>query len=393
MLDATKRRISLSAPYFFGNELGYAEEAIRTGWVSYAGAFVRRLEASLADVFGFREAVVTCSGTTALQLALHVSDVRGCEVLVPELTFIAPVSAIVHAGGIPLFVDVDASDWQMDLNLMRSFLQDSCRASKEGLFNKSTDRRIKAICAVHLLGGLADLSELRKLADDFGLDLIEDAAEALGATFCRAPIGAVQRQPDRGLHLVTTSLNANKVITAGGGGCVFAQDAGIAHRVRHLAGTAKCDAIEYIHDEAAFNYRMSNVLAAVGLAQIECLEQILSKRRSIHDTYREHLADLPLSFMPETERVLGNSWLTTILFSGSSRPVLSCLLEKGVEARPLWVPMTRLAMFAGYQNITENRVADRLWRNALSLPNGSGLSEEDIGYVCGSLRSALETTA
>lgn len=375
--------VPLSVPQFTGREWAYVKECLDTTLVSSVGPFVARFERTVADYLGARFAVATASGTAALHIALLVAGVRpDDEVLVPALTFIAPANAVRYAGAWPVFMDVDPDYWQLDPAKVRDFLRNDCRWQHGALVHRATSRRVRAILPVHLLGHPADMTPILELARDHGLVVIEDAAESLGTTYGGQRVG---RLGDVGC----LSFNGNKVVTAGGGGMLITDNPDWAARAKHLTTQAKADALEYIHDEVGFNYRLSNLQAAVGLAQMERLDEFLTAKRAIATRYRDRLGELGLQTMKEAPWAWSTFWLYTVLIrecrpGKTSRDLLQHLHRSHILARPLWQPLHRCPAHAG-SPAYRVEVADRLYREAVSLPSSVGLTQEEQERVVGAI--------
>lgn len=367
--------ISLCVPYLGGNELAYLEECIRTNFVSSVGPFVERFERAVAAYVGRRHAVATVSGTAALHVALLVAGVEtDDEVIVPTLTFIAPVNAIRYAGAWPVFIDAESSHFQMDVGRLNEFLELHCERSGGVLRNRATGRRVRAIMPVHVLGHPVDMDPVLELARQYGLAVVEDATESLGAQYKGRMVGTLGAS-------ACFSFNGNKLITTGGGGMLVTDDAELAKRARYLTTQAKDDATEFIHGAVGFNYRLTNVAAAMGCAQMERIDQHIAAKRQIAARYDEYFAKIP-GVRPMRQAPWASSvfWLYTILldaevFPGSSRPLMRALEARGVQSRPLWQPVHMSP--AHTPNDARCPVAELLQRDALSLPSSVGLCMED----------------
>ncbi len=284
--------IPLCVPCLSGIEKQYVVEALDTNWVSYVGPHVQKFEELLVTASGAPFAVAMNSGTSALHIALIQAEVGlDDEVVMPAVTFVAPANAVRYCGAWPVFVDVREDDWQMSAEETRKFLADGCTASPSGLVNRQTGRHIKAILLVHLLGGMGDVDTFAKLAEEFGLFLIEDGAECLGATYKTRGMAGPNAHINPKRRLITTSFNGNKIVTTGGGGALFTHDEATARYAKHLSTTAKADAIEFYHDELGYNYRLTNVSAALGVGQMELLEEYVNRKRMIAANYQNGLKD------------------------------------------------------------------------------------------------------
>lgn len=365
--------IPLSAPEIAGNEWRYVRECLDTGWVSSAGPFVDHFEAALAAHTGRRYAVATVNGTSALHAALVATGIGDHdEVIVSTLTFIAPANTIRYTGAAPVFVDADPHYWQMDPDKLRHLLERRCAWRAGALYNRSTGRRVRAIMPVDALGHPADLDAIVEIARRYELIVIEDASESLGAEYRGEPVG---RRGD----IVCFSFNGNKIATAGGGGALLTDHAEWARRARHLTTQAKADPVEYVHDHVGYNYRLTNLQAAVGLAQIERLGHAVETKRRIAARYEQAFAGVDgLTPMPEATWARSTYWLYTVLvdprrFGVDARGLMRRLRQQRIECRPLWQPLHRSPAHAG-STATDCRVAERLYETALSLPSSVGLT-------------------
>lgn len=366
--------IPLAVPELRGNEWSYVKECLDTNFVSSVGPFVDRFERMMAETVGTRYAVATVNGTAALHVALLVAGVRpGDEVLVPTLTFVAPANAVRYVGAWPVFVDAEPDHWQMDPNGVESFLSEGCVREQAGLRSRRTGRRVSAILPVHVLGHPVDMDPIREMAGRHGLVVVEDASESLGARYRGTQTGSLGR-------IGCFSFNGNKILTAGGGGMITTDDPGLARRAKYLTTQAKDDPIEYVHCEVGYNYRLTNVLAALGCAQLEELDAYVARKREIARRYDGELLGLQgLGRQKTAEWAEPNEWLYTITvdperFGMTSRELLGFLAQRGIQSRPLWQPLHRSpAHESGAQRGFE--VAERLNRTALSLPCSVGLTE------------------
>lgn len=368
--------VALSEPDIRGNAWTYVRECLDTGWVSSAGPFVDRFEQEIAAHLGVKHAIATTSGTAALHVALLTAGVRvDDEVLVSDLTFIAPANAIRYVGAWPVFVDVEPDYWQMDTTLVARFVRDQCLLQSGELRNRATGRRVSAILPVHILGHPVDMDPVRDLAAQFGLAVIEDATESLGATYKGTPVGRLG-------HTACLSFNGNKTFTTGGGGMLVTEDDKSAERARYLTTQAKDDAVEYVHREIGFNYRLTNIQAALGCAQLELASEFLNAKRRIASAYARELAGIPgISVMREAPWASSACWLNTVTVDSArygmdSRALMRAMAAAGIQTRPLWEPLHRSVAHAGCQALG-GEVSDRLNRDCLSLPSSVGLSADD----------------
>ncbi len=371
--------IPLSVPHIAGNELRYVKECLETGWVSSVGSFVDRFEKAVAALSGRKYAVACVNGTSALHLALLSLKLEpGDEVIVPALTFAAPANAIRYAGCYPVFIDVDKEYWQIDPQKLSDFLYQGCVMTDGQLINRATNRKVKALMPVHLLGHSADMDALLRLAREFKLKVIEDAAESIGSLYKGRPVG---HEGD----IACYSFNGNKIITCGGGGMLVTDDESAAARAKYLSTQAKDDGVEYIHHEIGYNYRLTNLQAAVGLAQLEMLPAFVQKKQAIARRYSAAFASLEGLTLPgQASWSTSTFWLYTVLVDESrgknSRELMKVLADQGIQTRPLWHPLHTLKPFkdAYAFKIT---ITDQLYRQALSLPSSVALSEADQDKV------------
>jgi dTDP-4-amino-4,6-dideoxygalactose transaminase len=355
-------RIYLSPPHLSGHELEYLQDAVESNWIAPLGPQVDALEQELAGLVGVPNALALSSGTAALHLALVVLGIgHGDEVACSSFTFSASANPVVYTGASPVFVDADAATWTMDPGLLERALAE--RPS------------VRAVVAVDLYGQCCDYDRIRQLCVARGVTLIQDAAESLGAAHRDEPAGG---QGD----LAAFSFNGNKVITTSGGGMLVSRDANRIEHARKLSTQARDLAPHYEHTEIGFNYRLSNLLAAVGRAQLALLPERVAARRRVNRRYRELLADAPgISFMPEAPYGRGNCWLTCIVVdpdeAGTDRERIRLALEtEDVESRPLWKPMHLQPVFAGAPAYG-GEVSARLFERGLCLPSGSALTDDD----------------
>lgn len=377
--------IPLSVPHLGGNEWTYLKDCLDTGWVSSVGSYVDKFEKDLAEFTGARHGVATASGTAALHLALLVAGVKpGDLVITPSLTFIAPVNTIRYTGATPVFIDSEAAYTQMDPAQLSAFLDSECEAGPDGLRHKPTQRRVAAIMTVHLLGHPVAMEEICSLAQKYGLVVIEDATESLGARYKGAPLGQQSL-------LACFSFNGNKIITTGGGGMIQTHDASLAAKARYLATQAKDDPLEYIHHEVGFNYRMTNVQAALGCAQLEQLPQFIERRRAIAARYQQELQGIAgLRVVGEAPWAKSTYWLSTIVCEDSpfteTRQLMHFLQEHKIQSRPLWQPVHLSPAHKDNHVGGPCPVAERLYATALNLPSSSMLSETDLTRVITAVR-------
>ncbi len=368
-------RIHLSVPHLGEREEGYVREAFASNWISTVGPQLDALEAAFAARVG-RPAVALASGTAAIHLGLRVLGVvPGDEVLVSDLTFVASVNPIRYLGAEPVFVDSDAATWMMSPRLLAEALEDRVRRG----------RRPRAVVVVHLYGQCADLDPILDACRRHDVPLLEDAAEALGATYKGAPAGSLG-------EVAAFSFNGNKIITASGGGMLVAQRPEWVEKARYWSTQAREPGAAYHHVEVGHNYRMSNVLAAIGRGQLEVLDERVRQRRAVAFRYRDAFADLPgVELMPQAPYGLHTNWLSCFLVDeaalGATRDdVLAALAAADVEARPLWKPMHLQPLYRDCDRFG-GEVSERLFARGLCLPSSSSLSPEAQDRVIEIVRS------
>jgi perosamine synthetase len=385
--------IPLCVPCLSGREKQYIVEALDTNWVSYVGPHVQKFEELLVAASDAPFAVAMNSGTSALHIALiHAGVGFDDEVVMPAVTFVSPANAVRYCGAWPVFVDVRSDDWQMSVEETRRFLTQGCKSTPAGLVNQQTGRLVKAILLVHLLGGMGDVDEFAALADEFGLFLIEDGAECLGATYKNRGMAGPTAHIDPKRRLIATSFNGNKIVTTGGGGALFTHDEATAKHAKHLSTTAKADAIEFYHDELGYNYRLTNVSAALGVGQMELLEDYVNRKRVIAANYESGWKNSQgiVRFHPEPENCRSTFWMYTILLNRSARPVVDALGKLGIITRPLWRPMFELPAMQGSASWGELPVTATVCSSAISLPCSVDLTSADQTRVIESLKDVLE---
>ena len=376
--------IPLAAPELGGKEWEYVKEALDSGWVSSAGPFVERFEEAVASYVGVPNAVATINGTAALHVAMLLAGVSpGDEVIMPTLTFIAPANAVRYAGGTPVFVDCDPSYLQIDPEKLSHFVETSCVWRDGGLVNAATGRRVKAILVVHALGHPVDLEPVIEIARSRELVVVEDCAESLGARYR-------ERMTGRFGDVACFSFNGNKVVTAGGAGMVLTKHEEWAERARYLTTQARDHPFEYLHEEVGYNYRPTSLNAALGLAQMELVDEYVAVKRRIAAAYAEALRGVAgLSVVGEAPWAFSTFWLSTVLAGGASgRALVERLRGRGIEARPIWQPMHLSPAHRGAV-ATDCSTAERLYEEGICLPSSVGLSAQAQERVIGELLAAV----
>lgn len=363
-------RILLSSPHMGTAEKHLVAEAFDTNWIAPVGPHVDAFEQEFATLVGADYAVALSSGTAALHLALLLAGVgMGEEVMVSTLTFAASVNPILYLGAKPVFIDSESMSWNMDPNLVEDFLK---QRAKQGNIPK-------AMVLVHLYGQSADIDPIRTLCHHYDVTLIEDAAEALGATYKGRMPGTLGTA---GIY----SFNGNKIITTSGGGMLVSDNMGFVAHAKKLATQARDQAPHYQHTEIGYNYRLSNVLAGIGRGQLQVLEDRVQARRHNFAYYEHHLGGLPgVEFMAEASWGRHTRWLTTLTIDpsqfGADREEIRLALEaQNIESRPVWKPMHLQPVYAQYESVG-GAVAESLFQDGLCLPSGSNLKEEDLARV------------
>jgi perosamine synthetase len=374
-------------PDLSGNEPRYLAQAIAAGQAGPAGDFLARFEAGVAELAGVRYAVATSSGTAALHIAFLLAGVRpGDEVIVPAWTFVATANAVRHAGGFPVALDVDPQYWQLAPDLMEDFLTRHCRLQGGRLTDPATGRRVTAVAPVDLLGHPADLEAISVAASRHEIAMVEDAAQGLGA-ICRG-------QAAGGSGLAAASFNANKLITAGSGGAILTNDQHAATRARYLINQARDHPVEYRHGEPAWNYRMTNLHAAVGCAQLDRAGQLIAAKQRIHARYVQELADLGgVTFQQQAPWATATRWLATIavnpqITGTTARQVRACLAADGIQTGPPWTPLHLTGAHPGCAP-WPCPVAEHLGRDVLHLPSSVTLTARQQDRVITAVRAAI----
>lgn len=358
--------IPLHAPTFAGNEKKYLEECIDTTFVSSVGKFVDLFEQKVAEYTAAKYAVVCVNGTNALHIALKLSGVEeGDMVITQPLTFIATTNAIVYAGAVPAFVDVDKDTMGLSPTSLERFLQDNTQLRNGACYHKQTGRRIKACLPMHTFGHACRIEEILAICEHYHIAVVEDAAEAMGSYY-------------KGKHLGTfasigaISFNGNKTITTGGGGMILTDDEAIARRAKHLTTQAKLPhAWEFVHDEIGYNYRMPNINAALGVAQLEQLDGFLVNKRATAEAYKAYFEKQGIAFFAERENEKCNYWLNAIILKDKEErnAFLTEANAQGVMSRPIWQLMNRLPMFV---NCERGNLSNAEWLEArvVNIPSG-----------------------
>lgn len=379
--------IPLAVPNLSGNEARYLQECVESTFVSTVGPFVTRLEEMSAQAAGATGAVATSAGTTGLHAALVALGVgRDDLVILPSFTFVASANAIAHCGATPWLFDIDPDRWTLDPVVLARHLEQDCVRTDKGIIHRASNRRVAAVMPVHVVGHPADMDAIVAVARSYGLPVLADAAAALGSRY------KGKRIAEMGADLSVVSFNGNKTVTAGGGGVVVGNDATLLQRVRHLTTTARVSE-DYLHDVVGFNYRMTNLQAAVGCAQLEQLDGFVAAKRSIRAAYNDAFAhQVGLTPFPQPSDSISECWFSGFVVDTPPLPPVAALRTRlraaGIDARPFWRPMHLQPVFAEAPR-TEMPVAEALWVRILTLPCSTGLTPEQQRQVIAALRDAL----
>lgn len=376
--------IPLAIPNIGGNEARYLQECIDTNFVSSVGPFVDRMEQMICEASGAPHSVVTSAGTTALHAALLALGVGpGDLVIVPSYTFVASANAVSHCGAEPWLMDIDPVTWTLDAKLLASSLDSETEQRDGKVLHRSSGRRVAAIMAVYTMGLPADMDEIVEIARRYSMPVVADAAAALGCTYKGQRVGAM------GADLTAFSFNGNKTVTAGGGGAVVGHDEKLLNLVRHITTTARTGD-GYDHDRVGYNYRMTNLQAAVGCAQMEQLDKFVAAKRRIAQRYNQAFQGLPgVGMFPAPQWGESACWFSGVTLNPPMALVstfIERLRDKSIATRTFWKPMHLLTV---YQNCfaTAMPVSEALWENVLTLPCSTNLSESDQDHV---IRSFIE---
>ncbi|WP_420349579.1 DegT/DnrJ/EryC1/StrS family aminotransferase [Pelagibius sp.] len=378
--------IPIAIPHLVGREGQYLQECVHSGFVSSVGPFVSRFEAMVADAAGASRAVATSAGTTGLHAALVAVGVgRDDLVILPSLTFIASANAIAHTGAGPWLLDVDEATWSLDPALLEHALDQLTTPADKGPVHKETGRRVGAIMPVFCLGLPADMDPIVRIARRFGIPIVVDGAASLGATYRRRPVCQL------GADLTVFSFNGNKTVTAGGGGAVAGHNEDLCQLVQHLTTTARIGA-EYEHDRVGFNYRMTNLQAAVGCAQLENLGAFLARKRCIRQRYNAAFGQLAaVRPFPAPSWAESACWFSGfILEKGDPDSLRAALRAAGIDARPFWKPIHLQKPYKDAPRTTQPR-SEGVWRRIITLPCSTGISDEELDFVITSAKEALRS--
>ena len=374
-----KEFIPLSVPNISGNELKYVSETIETEWVSSVGSYVDRFEKEFASYIGCRFAIAVVNGTAALHVSLIVAGVEeNDEVLVPNLTFVAPVNAVMYCKAIPVFIDSEWKTLGMDPLCVQKFILEETTFENGYSVNKKTGRIVKAIVPMHTLGNAVDMDGFSALCRERNILIIEDASESLGSEYKGVKTGNIG-------DLACFSFNGNKIITTGGGGMITTNSEAFAKRAKHISTTAKTDAVYFDHNEVGYNYRLVNVLAALGVAQLERLDEFVSIKRENLFYYKELLGEHPFFYIHADEtNGASNCWMYSLVRKSacpySIAELISEFSAQKIQVRPIWKLMHELPMFRDYQ-LFSNGVAEDIYTNVINIPCSTNLTNAQIERV------------
>ena len=364
--------IHLSIPDLRGNEWKYLKECLDTNWITSVGRFLDDFENSLASFVGAKYAVACASGTAALHIALQMLGVQaGDQVIVPSSTFISSVNVVLYLRATPVIVDVEDQTFNMD----------------PAKLAEAVNEHSKVILPVHLYGRPCRMDKIMSIADSSGVPVLEDACESIGTRYKKKHTGTFGK-------MSAFSFNGNKLVTCGGGGMMVTDDEGLARKGRHLVTQARSDTLEYLHDALGYNYRLTNIQAAVGLAQMERLEQMIDRRRQIFSRYEQVLDELPGWQGPAyVDGAECNYWLYTALidpekFGMTSRELMARLREQQIESRPLFAPVCENKHLSCADGRERFPVAYKIWEQGIALPSGAGLSDQQIDQGIDAVGSA-----
>ena len=365
------KRIFLSSPHMSGNELKYIEKVFESNYIAPLGEYVNKFEDSIKNYTKAENALAVTSGTAAIHLALRVLGIgQGDDVLASTFTFIGSVNAILYQGANPIFIDSDKETWNLSPKLLNKYL---CECKKKP----------KALIITHLYGQCANIEKIADICKLHGVYLIEDAAESLGATYKNKHTGTFG---DFGIY----SFNGNKILTTSGGGMLVSANKDWIEKAKFYSTQAKEPFIHYEHLEYGYNYRMSNVLAAIGVGQMEVIEDRVTKKREIFEWYKEFLADIEeITFMPELENSRGNRWLTALIFEKSDyNKIMKALDEVNVESRPLWKPMHMQKLFENSKAIVDG-TSEELFNKGLCVASSTTMTKDDVKMICDVIKKAI----
>jgi len=376
------RTIPLSIPNITQVEKDYVIQALDDGWISSVGPHVELFETKFAEYLGAGFAVACNSGTSALHIALLLQDVQiGDEVLVPNITFVATANAVSYLGAVPILLDVNPNTLGICEKSLENFITEFTEMRDDKLINKVSGRCVKAILPVHMLGTPVDMQAINTICNTYKIKVIEDATESLGSKYYGKKTGLFSK-------ISCFSFNGNKLITTGGGGMIVTNDKELATRAKHLTTTAKTDPVFFFHDEVGYNYRMVNILAAIGLGQLSRIEDFLSKKHHIHTKYKKGLmSNAEVDLFQPMEGFESNYWLNLVTFKSLfdiSNHTLRSLVEhfqsKGIQTRPIWTLLNKLPMYQENQFVSLSK-SEEVYSRSLMLPSCTSMTNEEIDFI------------
>jgi perosamine synthetase len=381
---SNEKFIALSLPNMAGNEWKYVKDCLDTGWISSVGSYVTQFEQMVADFAGAKYGIAAVNGTAALHISLLLSGVKQNDyVILPNLTFVASANSIKYLGAEPLLIDADPNLWQMDLDLLEEFLENETDEKDGHLFYIKDGRRIGAIMPVHILGNMCDMDRFLSIVKKYPLPIVEDATEALGTTY--KGISAGKFSP-----MASFSFNGNKIISTGGGGVIVTDDEALAKHAKHLTTTAKASADEYYHDEVGYNYRLVNVLAAIGVGQMELLPSFIKRKKECVAFYKKELAGVAdIRFQQELPEVETNGWLFTIQ-TDKQQQLLDHLNKNKILSRRFWMPMNKLPMYKDCVYVQKKDNSDYIYNTCLSIPSSTSITDEELEIVVREIKEAID---
>jgi len=380
---SNNRFIPLSVPNIAGNEWKYVKDCLDTGWISSVGSYVTQFEEMVAGFAGAKYGVAAVNGTAALHISLLLSGVKRDDyVILPNLTFVASANSIKYLGAEPLLIDADPDLWQMDLDLLEEFLENETDEKNGELIYIKDGRRIGAIMPVHILGNMCDMDRFLAIVKKYPLPIVEDSTEALGTTYKGKSAGSFS-------PLACFSFNGNKIISTGGGGVIVTDDETLAKHAKHLTTTAKASPDEYYHDEVGYNYRLVNVLAAIGVGQMELLPSFIKRKKECVAFYKRELAGVgDIRFQKELPAVETNGWLFTIQ-TDKQKQLLDHLNANKILSRRFWMPMNKLPMYRDCVYVQKKDTSDYIYNTCLSIPSSTSITDDELDIVIREIKAAI----
>ena len=371
--------IPLSVPNLAGNEWLYIKDCLDTNWVSATGSYVDKFERLIAEYTQTKYAVAVSSGTTALHISLLLAGVEQNDLVITNnLTFVATANAIKYLKADPILMDITPNTWQIDTDLLTNFLNKECEIKNELCYHKSSKRRVKALLPVHVLGNMAAMDELIVLSEKYNLTIVEDAAECLGSIY-------KQKHAGNWGKMATLSFNGNKIITTGGGGMILTNDEALAKKAKHLTTQAKASSFDYFHDDLGYNYRLVNILAAMGVAQVEQLPSFVKRKQEISQRYSDKLMLIEgIKIQQINPDVVSNCWQYVALFPEKLKLIKYLQMQK-IEIRPLWIPINRLPIFINDLYVSKHNHSSKISEMGLMLPCSTSITDHEIDEVINSI--------